>query len=549
VPLCAATPAMGCRTAAPDGSTFTLKDATPDTSDMLKWKWGKGAATAVADFGDPVNGTPTYRLCVYDASTNPQPLMSMNVPPGGTCATKPCWKATATQGFAYKNKLAMPDGITVVKLKMGAVDGRAKVQAVGKGDPLPMPTLPLALPVTVQLVVQDGAGTRCWQTKYTTMKSNTSVLFNATGPPPYPAPHPALPQVVNFGGPVIANPVVYPIMFANEDATRAATLADFLAQFGASTHWTATTAEYGIGPMTVTPAIIESATGAFLNDTDIQTWLAGKLNADDVAFPPVDANTLFVLFYPAGVQITLGGFTSCSGFGGYHSETTLDDAHSNLVVPYVVVPNCATPGDPNGINNTTAVTSHELVEASTDPRFRSAPAYSQVDNDHLAWFYGVGGGELCDLCAEDPASYVPLASSPYVVQRCWSNLAAAASHDPCVPDPVGQAYFNAAPDLPDTITLFGMPTKAVTIPTGTSRTIPLKLFSDAATDGLITVTAYEPSGYNHGLSFSFDKTQGLNGVSLNLTITATRNIRSAALFIVQATVGPTSHFWFGLVAQ
>jgi hypothetical protein len=163
------------------GSTFKIKDATPDTKDQLKWKWSKGAATTVADFGNPVTGTPIYALCVYDASARPQPLMDLDVLPGGTCGTKPCWKATGTKGYAYKNKAALPEGITGLKLKMG-IDGKAKVQAVGKGDPLPLPSLPLTLPVTVQLVLQDGATNRCWQTTYTTNKANTSLLFNAKGP-------------------------------------------------------------------------------------------------------------------------------------------------------------------------------------------------------------------------------------------------------------------------------------------------------------------------------------------------------------------------------
>jgi hypothetical protein len=181
IPLCAATPANGCLLTALGGSTLAIKDATPASKDQLKWKWSKGAATSVADFGDPVAGTPTYRLCVYDASAHAQPLMNLDVPPGGTCGTKPCWKATGTKGFAYKNKLATPDGITAVKLKAGLA-GKATVQAIGSGEPLPQPSLPLILPVTVQLTLQDGATTRCWQTTYTTMKTNTTVVFQAKGP-------------------------------------------------------------------------------------------------------------------------------------------------------------------------------------------------------------------------------------------------------------------------------------------------------------------------------------------------------------------------------
>ena len=60
----------------------------------------KGAATAVTDFKDTVGGSATYRVCVYDGSARPQPLMEMDVPPGGTCGTKPKpgWNASGSTG-------------------------------------------------------------------------------------------------------------------------------------------------------------------------------------------------------------------------------------------------------------------------------------------------------------------------------------------------------------------------------------------------------------------------------------------------------------------
>jgi hypothetical protein len=451
---------------------------------------------------------------------------------------------------------AAPGCLIQVPAKLLCVDV-AKTNVVGTPPPGPVVGAPtdkllcyttkcpkesLATKVTDQFgthqVTVKGTGLLC-------APAPTPTTTTTTLPPPYPAPHPALPQVVNAGGPVIAAPVVYPVIFANEDPARAATLTDFLAQFGGSTHWTATTAEYGIGAMTAMPAITpaQSPTGV-IDDSEIQTWLAGTLNADDAAFPTADANTVFVLFYPAGATITLGQRTSCFDFGAYHSNTTLDAPHSNLAVPYVVVPYCDNSGDP--IVAATAATSHELVEAVTDPNPTSAPAYNRVDDARLVWSFAVGGGELCDLCDQDPASFVPLDSSSYVVQRCWSNAAAAASHDPCVPAPANDVYFNAAPDLTDVITVSGTSTTGVKIPTGTNRTIPVTLFSDAATNGPISVTASDP--YASGLSFAFDNTSGPNGTTVNLTITATRNV-PFSLFILRATVDTTSHFWFGLVAQ
>ena len=82
-------------------------------------------------------------------------LASTTIPAGGTCAEKPCWKATKT-GFVYKDKTLGAGGIAQIVLKAGA-DGKAQVQAKGKGTNLAMPPLAaLSSPVTVQLGPIDG---------------------------------------------------------------------------------------------------------------------------------------------------------------------------------------------------------------------------------------------------------------------------------------------------------------------------------------------------------------------------------------------------------
>jgi hypothetical protein len=135
----------------------------------------------VIDFKNPVNGTATYRLCVYDGSANAQPLMEADVPPGGTCGTQPCWRAIGATGFGYRNKPGTPNGITSLTLRAGAT-GRAKVQAKGRGSNLATPALGLSLPVKVQLVIRDGAGTECWQTSFTAARANGPGKFSAKGP-------------------------------------------------------------------------------------------------------------------------------------------------------------------------------------------------------------------------------------------------------------------------------------------------------------------------------------------------------------------------------
>ncbi len=182
---CASTPAPGCRLGAPLKSSIQIKDNLDDAKDRLTWTWNKGAATAVGDFADPVNGSAAYRVCLYDASLSPQPLQEARVFPGGTCGKAPCWKllgkVLSPEGFKYKNKLGTPDGLTDLKLQAG-VTGKAKVRVKGKGMNLVLPILGLTPPVTVQLLVDDGIATECWQTTFTTAAKNTSALFKAKGP-------------------------------------------------------------------------------------------------------------------------------------------------------------------------------------------------------------------------------------------------------------------------------------------------------------------------------------------------------------------------------
>ncbi|MBI5504513.1 MAG: exo-alpha-sialidase [Deltaproteobacteria bacterium] len=162
---CSASPASGCRQAAAGASRVLLKDNSVDAKDRFLWKWSKGAVTNVSDFSDPVAGSASYHVCLYDSSAAAQPLMDLSVAPGGTCATKPCWKLAGTTGFAFKDKAAAQYGITVVRLKAGAT-GKAKVVVKGANAALPTPTLPLTTAVTAQLLIDDGATVQCWQTTF-----------------------------------------------------------------------------------------------------------------------------------------------------------------------------------------------------------------------------------------------------------------------------------------------------------------------------------------------------------------------------------------------
>ena len=88
-------------------------------SDLVTWKWVDGAATAVADFGNPVC-SDDYAFCVYDLSqATPSLLFRSTIPAGGTCGKKPCWSANSDKGFKFASSTGNATGVTSLKLTAG----------------------------------------------------------------------------------------------------------------------------------------------------------------------------------------------------------------------------------------------------------------------------------------------------------------------------------------------------------------------------------------------------------------------------------------------
>ena len=157
---CAPTPVAGCSTAL--GSKLTFKNNPVGSKRSLKWSWKKGTFAA-ADLGDPVNGSTSYALCIYDDQL---PVVSLQALPGGNCGAKPCWASLRGKGFAYKNTLGTnPTGITKLSMKEGLE--AAKIGLSAKGENLSLPTgMVQSTAVVVQLVKNSGAGPECWEASY-----------------------------------------------------------------------------------------------------------------------------------------------------------------------------------------------------------------------------------------------------------------------------------------------------------------------------------------------------------------------------------------------
>ena len=359
------------------------------------------------------------------------------------------------------------------------------------------------------------------------------------------AMHPSQPVVSNAGGQVLAAPKVVPVFFTG-DSTMQAQIEDFLKMLPGSSYWHAIGSEYGVGDITIAPSVIATETPPTTDDMlqQIITSHAGGTGG----WPANDANTIYAVFLPEGVTLTAGGGTSCQSFGGYHDETAAG-------VVYALMPRCTTSMTFNPLQYVTIATSHELLEASTDPHPQSAGAYNTVDDEDAIWGI-VPGGELGDMCETTRASFQGMLGT-YTVQRQWSNASAAAGHDPCVPV-LSTPYVEAATNLQDiTVNAGGSPftTRGVQVPVGQSVTVEVDLYSDAPAPDW-TVSAIDVASkyemQSPELSFSFDKTTGHNGDKLMLTIT---RLKAASQFGVselglQSSVNGTSvGTWFALVSQ
>jgi hypothetical protein len=392
----------------------------------------------------------------------------------------------------------------------------------------------------------------------------------------YPAPHPAPPQVVEGGGVVLAHPKIVPIFFSDYDPTLQSGATDFVTKLAMlQSYTTATLSEYGVLGLTAgTPIILAETAPVGTNttpydDSSIQSWLTAKLTSNDPQFGPPDPSVVYTIFFPASTIISLGqdmsgqASLSCQEFGGYHSDIDIpanaDDAGvgdaeagATQSISYAVIPSCSNFNGLNGIDMITAAASHEIAEASTDPfPEEMVTGYSDVDQNHIVWDFVLGGGEIGDMCAQYPDAFFKPTGFDYYVQRIWSNAAALAGHDPCIPAD-GPVYFNSAFVLPDMVTLpfgGGIATQGVKVLTGDSATVEIDLFSDGATTGPWTVAATEPTmGTAASLDLSLDRSTGVNGEKLHLTIkTVTPNSYGLSVVQLTSTLGSQTAYWAGLV--
>ncbi len=302
---------------------------------------------------------------------------------------------------------------------------------------------------------------------------------------PYVTPFPPNPpQVARGADIVLSKPKVVPIFFQNDSMQNS--LSTFIQNYlNSQTAWQ-TIQEYGVGLATLAKsAILNQQLPATMTDGDIRNLLiAGVQTGSPPLLPKPDANTMYLLFFPTSVTITRGTAISCQTFAGYHETLKFPD---NTQSAYAVIPRCS--GET--LAGLTAVVSHEIAEAATDPFITS---YNFLSDPYGLWGFNLDGGEIGDLCQNLIDPVVNLIGVG-VISRLWSNAAAAAFRNPCQPAPAG-INFQSVPILNQLLPVqFGGSihnVELVSISVGQSLLVDVRLRSDAPQPGALwTVSVLE----------------------------------------------------------
>ncbi len=229
---------------------------------------------------------------------------------------------------------------------------------------------------------------------------------------------PAGAQLQYFGGPVLSNVHVIPVYW-NSKVQFQSNLNAFYAAIPSSSYYDLLSQYSGIGHGTRGSPFVDNRTRTRLSDSQVQAELARLISAGSV--PQPTANSYYPIHFPPNTSITApDGSRSCVQFCAYHGTFV----HNGVNVNYGVIPDqgggcaggCGT--NPQRVNNLTSVSSHEMVEATTDP----AVGLATTIGPPLGW-YDPNNGEIGDICNGQQGTITGSDGKTYVVQKEFSNAA------------------------------------------------------------------------------------------------------------------------------
>jgi MYXO-CTERM domain-containing protein len=231
-------------------------------------------------------------------------------------------------------------------------------------------------------------------------------------------PHLAYPST--NGGPLIQSVKVVDVFYSPGHKYKAM-LEDFYKAILQSPYFDWLT-EYNVGSYKISRgSFVTSFEDTNANPTTVmqvnpETYLKGLITANKV--PPPDDNTMYMLYFPSGVDPTDGSGPSCISNGdycAYHSNFTTGGKNVRYgVMPDMEAGDCNMGCGPMGFDSFTDVSSHELIEAVTDP-------------DGTAWYddgatdqSGNNCGEIGDICAVGGTAEGATVAG-FFVQNEWSD--------------------------------------------------------------------------------------------------------------------------------
>jgi MYXO-CTERM domain-containing protein len=344
-----------------------------------------------------------------------------------------------------------------------------------------------------------------------------------------------------YGGHVISNVKVVPVMWGpNVPSQVTSQIGAFYTAITDSAHfdWLAeydtnilnwlgnpgTNQHIGRGTATANITITPSNSATSITNDQIIAELQGQITSSHLPRP--DANTLYMVHFPAGMKISLpdgngGTASSCTQFCAYHNTTAPTSAIPEFY--YGVIPNVTTDGCElgcgplgGGFNNTTSVASHELIESVTDAEVGLA-----TDNKPpLSWYDPQGtNGEIGDICNGSQGT-INSHGRTWTVQQEWSN-----SHNACI----------TAADTNDFSVVITPGNQAIAAGQSATYTVTAKTIA-----GSVGTISLATSGFPTGLSGTFASSALSPGQSTRLTVSATTSATNGDnYFTIHATAGST----------
>ena len=217
------------------------------------------------------------------------------------------------------------------------------------------------------------------------------------------------PELTYRGGPLLPAPQVFVFFWGTAWAGAQAALVQQINQFFdfvLTSPLIDQLREYSVAGMSIGhgsrtgSVILSTDPPASIADSDVQHLIQQEIS-NDSAVPQPTANSLYFVYLPPAVTISLDGGVSCTNFCGYHSD--INGRIFYAVMPY---PGCAgCTGALTLTDRLTSTSSHELCEAITDP----VPGQGWYDDKN---------GEIGDICA-----WKTKRLGAYAVQLEWSNNA------------------------------------------------------------------------------------------------------------------------------